>query len=390
MYDERRNEMRRFKKQISTMMLVFFMCSFILPALPAEAAEDWVWPVEGFYKIGATFTGQATINKKSTGLHNGIDIIGAGIYGQNVYATRDGVVTCASDIERPYDKLCPNCKWDGQAGTHVEIDHKNGYYSVYCHLSSLAVENGQIIGRVGDTGNSQGSHLHFIIAKNNYRWENTVDPLSILTNFGIPISIQNTGVTNITETTATLNAKVFNNYQRVTETGCYLGTDANNLTQKISNAVNINAAYTNVWYPIPSEFQVNLEAGTTYYYKFYAVVDGKTYEGSVDSFTTTGRKAEKPITIDSIAAGKVTDNSAIVTAIVRNQQHEVMALGCEMGTDPNNLNYSNMVAQGIDTKQKSEIWLEYSVPADFSGLQLQPNTKYYFRFWAGIEGKRYE
>ena len=77
-----------------------------------------------------------------------------------------------------------------------------------------------------------------------------------------------------------------------------------------------------------------------------------------------------------MAAGKVTDNRAIVTAIVRNQQHEVMALGCEMGTDPNNLNYSNMVAQGIDTKQKSEIWLEYSVPADFSGLQLQPNTKY--------------
>ncbi|MFI1935761.1 FG-GAP-like repeat-containing protein [Streptomyces purpureus] len=55
----------------------------------------------------------------------------------------------------------------GWAGTHVRIDHGGGWTTHYAHLSSAAVpagttvQAGQMIGRVGNTGKSQGAHLHF-------------------------------------------------------------------------------------------------------------------------------------------------------------------------------------------------------------------------------------
>jgi len=53
----------------------------------------------------------------------------------------------------------------------VVIDHGNGYQTTYNHLSSIAVSSGQKVttgdqvGRVGTTGNSTGSHLHFEVTK---------------------------------------------------------------------------------------------------------------------------------------------------------------------------------------------------------------------------------
>jgi murein DD-endopeptidase MepM/ murein hydrolase activator NlpD len=101
---------------------------------------------------------------------------------------------CTTDTSEPYDPDCPTrhfhsgidlavaagtpvhatlagtCQVIDDAtgyGLHVIIDHGQGLSSLYAHLETVAVITGehvaagQVIGRVGSTGNSTGPHLHF-------------------------------------------------------------------------------------------------------------------------------------------------------------------------------------------------------------------------------------
>lgn len=66
--------------------------------------------------------------------------------------------------------------WSGGYGKYIAIEHPNGTQTLYAHMSQVSVSRGQnvvqgqIIGYVGSTGNSTGSHLHFEIrgAKNPF------------------------------------------------------------------------------------------------------------------------------------------------------------------------------------------------------------------------------
>ena len=57
--------------------------------------------------------------------------------------------------------------WNYGYGNVVQIDHGNGYVTVYAHLSAINVSEctpvgqGTVIGAAGNTGNSFGAHLHF-------------------------------------------------------------------------------------------------------------------------------------------------------------------------------------------------------------------------------------
>jgi murein DD-endopeptidase MepM/ murein hydrolase activator NlpD len=73
--------------------------------------------------------------------------------------------------------------WTAGYGRHVEIQHANGYVTTYSHLAGFArgvvegahVNQGQVIGYLGDTGLSTGPHLHYeVIVNGRY-----VDPLGI-------------------------------------------------------------------------------------------------------------------------------------------------------------------------------------------------------------------
>lgn len=61
--------------------------------------------------------------------------------------------------------------WMGSCGKGVKLRHSNGYESIYCHMSSIAVRRGQkvkqktMLGRVGCTGSCTGPHLHFGMKK---------------------------------------------------------------------------------------------------------------------------------------------------------------------------------------------------------------------------------
>jgi murein DD-endopeptidase MepM/ murein hydrolase activator NlpD len=85
-------------------------------------------------------------------MHAGIDL--AGPVGTPIYATADGVVS-----EAGYN--------NGGYGNLIKLNHGRGIETRYGHLSSLAVApgqrvtRGQVIGRMGSTGRSTGSHLHY-------------------------------------------------------------------------------------------------------------------------------------------------------------------------------------------------------------------------------------
>ena len=99
-------------------------------------------------------------------MHNGVDL--PGDTGTPVVATRSGVVTTAV-----FHKTC---------GNHIWINHGDGYKSVYMHLDTMIVSEGdyvvagQQIGTLGNTGGSTGPHLHFGIAYNG----NYLDPMPLI------------------------------------------------------------------------------------------------------------------------------------------------------------------------------------------------------------------
>jgi murein DD-endopeptidase MepM/ murein hydrolase activator NlpD len=91
----------------------------------------------------------------SSEFHNGVDIKGP--VGDPIYATGDGIVN--------------RCDRYSGYGNAVVIDHKSGYQSLYGHLSSVNVVQGQevkagdVIGFLGSTGRSTGPHVHYEIRK---------------------------------------------------------------------------------------------------------------------------------------------------------------------------------------------------------------------------------
>lgn len=83
--------------------------------------------------------------------HKGIDM--AGPVGTPIYATADGIVGMAQRF--------------GSYGKFVEINHGNEIQTRYAHLSGINVQPyqrvkaGDLIGFMGSTGRSTGSHLHY-------------------------------------------------------------------------------------------------------------------------------------------------------------------------------------------------------------------------------------
>jgi hypothetical protein len=110
----------------------------------------FIWPAVSNSRVGqGYFPG-----------HRAIDIMGSGIRGTPIYAAGGGIVVTVVH------------GWSGY-GHYVTIQHECGLRTLYAHLDSIAVVKGEEviqgeqIGTLGNTGRSDGAHLHFEVIDTN-------------------------------------------------------------------------------------------------------------------------------------------------------------------------------------------------------------------------------
>jgi len=121
----------------------------------AKHARPHLWPTSGGW-ISSGFGPRVDPFTGRPALHQGVDI--ANHFGAPVLAASPGVVSFAGKME--------------DFGYVVDIEHGYGYRTRYAHMSSLAVNVGdvvagsQMLGRIGSTGHSTGPHLHYEVRHN--------------------------------------------------------------------------------------------------------------------------------------------------------------------------------------------------------------------------------
>lgn len=122
--------------------------------------ETFIWPARG--PISSPFGYRSNPFSGKRTFHAAIDIVVN--TGTSVKATREGKVA--------------DTGYNAVFGNYVIIRHPDGYQSLYAHLSAIlthkstSVNQGEVIGKSGNTGQSTGPHLHFGIFRNGQ----AVDP----------------------------------------------------------------------------------------------------------------------------------------------------------------------------------------------------------------------
>ncbi|WP_147533826.1 M23 family metallopeptidase [Bacillus marasmi] len=157
-----------------------------------DQTVNWIWPSSGVI---------TDLFGTRRGVHKGIDI--ASDFGSPIYAVDEGIVS-KSYYSKSY-------------GNVVFIKHNNNFETVYAHLKSRevaegkSVKQGEIIGRMGNTGDSSGVHLHFEVHQSEWTYDkhNAINPVLALGDIGV-------------------GAKVFANTNRVVEVSGRTQIEAHN------------------------------------------------------------------------------------------------------------------------------------------------------------------
>ena len=116
-----------------------------------SAGKNMVWPVTDFKAIVTSFNPCANPGGEGAPMHFGVDV--AAPAGTDIFAVLDGTVSEAG--------------FEASLGNYVMLDHGDGLATRYAHCQELCaeagdtVEQGQVIAKVGSTGQSTGPHLHF-------------------------------------------------------------------------------------------------------------------------------------------------------------------------------------------------------------------------------------
>ena len=131
--------------------------------------SEFLWVIDPIDGTRSFIAGHKDFGTLIALIHNGKPII--------------GIINCPMHNERwigiidkkttMNDGIVKTSKFYGSFGNYIEIDHGNGYVTVYGHLhkrnvkKGQKVERGQLIGQVGNTGRSTAPHLHYEVKYKN-------------------------------------------------------------------------------------------------------------------------------------------------------------------------------------------------------------------------------
>ena len=197
---------------------------------------------------------------------------------------------------------------------------------------------------------------------------------------------------SVTETDAKLSMTVkLSAGMNAKKAGFYIGTNANYLTKSKKELTVKNADLSKgVSFQI-SDYGFELQPGTKYYYRFYCVINGYEVCSKVASFTTKGVAGQPTTNItpkwSSYKAASITQNGATISAkVTYGKSVKVDRVGFYLGTTSNNLKKST-VYDAVNANRSSST-ISYNL--EKKGVDLNPNTTYYYQFYAIVGGKEYK
>ena len=122
--------------------------------------EGFIWPVNTSKKISSPIGSRVAPGGFGSTNHKGVDICNVG-FTSSVFATKSGKVILASSPRQ-------GSYYGGSGyGNYVVVDHGGGLTTLYAHMSTVKVSEGQmvsqgtVLGITGSTGASTGAHLHY-------------------------------------------------------------------------------------------------------------------------------------------------------------------------------------------------------------------------------------
>ena len=186
------------------------------------------------------------------------------------------------------------------------------------------------------------------------------------------LSLTGKGATNITTTSVKLDASCAYSGTRPSSVGVYMGTSQDSMTARGSDAINHSKNPFDIWYNLSG-----LSGGTTYFYQFYAIVNGTETRSGIYNFTTSTEPSSN-ISLTNKGASNVTSSTAKLDASCYYTGSRPSSVGVHMGTDP-----TAMIFKGSDninhSKNPFDIWYNIS--------GLSSGTTYYIQFYAVVDGK---
>ena len=201
------------------------------------------------------------------------------------------------------------------------------------------------------------------------------------------INVETRDASKISDNDAVVSGYISDYEEMPTYAGIFFGTSEDDMEKLIKDNHPGNlvvAPEIDFEYDITIDSGTVLEPDTTYYYQFFARVDGKDVKGEIKSFTTLGSIPEANVTVETEKEVRdLTAENAKLFVRISNFETKPDEVGLYFGESPDELVKVARRKNPMSLYDLSsyEIWFEMNTEA---GIWLDPETTYYYQHYAKI------